>query len=418
VQIEFLPFIPQGPDFDTWFLTQYMAGNAPDIGNQLFSEVNRQASKGWFLDLTPWLEKPDPYVQGNTHWKDIFLPGVITTGTAPDGNIYVLPTGIAGTALYYNKDIFKKAGVAVPQTWKEFMDVQQKIKDAGFIPFAFNMNGARFASNWALRCLQDMLLDSKLSVIKGVPGVIPRTMIEGSGVSQKELVAAIRRGDYTAKDPQWQEQLRLLKEWSRYWDSDFLSLDQNGAYQLFITGKAAMFWNSSAWVKPVSTDPLRRFDFGTFSFPRVTKESSPYATDVSAPAIGGFTGNGAEYVVDKLAEKRGTLNAAMDWLMYITAPQNYIPMANDLGAYAPGLKEMKALDPALQPFVQSAQKGVFRIESYLRGLTTKYADQFYQTMEEYLADRKDLATACAEIQGYMNQAAVDLIAQNGWTDVP
>jgi ABC-type glycerol-3-phosphate transport system substrate-binding protein len=380
--------------------------------------VNRQASKGWFLDLTPSLEKPDPYVAGNAHWKDIFLPGVVSTGTAPDGKVYVLPTGITGTAIYYNKDVFKKAGVAVPETWKEFMDIQQKIKDAGLIPFAFNMNGPRYVSNWALRCMQDMLLDSKLSSIKGVAGVIERNMIEGSGVSQKELVAAIRRGAYSAKDPQWQEQLRLLKEWSKYWDSDFLSLDQDGAYQMFITGKAAMFWHSSARVKPVSTDPLRTFDFGTFSFPRITKESSSYATGVSAPAIGGFTANGGEYVVDLLTEKRGTKDAAIDWLMYITAPQNYVPMANDLGAYAPGLRDMKSLDAALVPFVQSAQKGVFRIENYLRGLTVKYSDQFYQTMQEYLAGRKDLAKACDEIQGYMNQAAVDLIAQNGWTDIP
>jgi ABC-type glycerol-3-phosphate transport system substrate-binding protein len=417
VRIEFLPYIPQGPDFDTWFVTQFKAGNAPDVGNQLFSEVNRNANKGWFLDLTPYLDKADPYVSGNAHWKDIFLPGVIQTGTAPDGKIYVLPTGITGTAIYYNKDLFRKAGVTPPQTWKEFMDIQQKIKDAGFIPFAFNMNGPRYCSNWALRCLQDMLLDSRLSAIKGVIGTIERNMIEGSGVSQKELVAAIKRGDYSALDPQWQEQLRLLKEWSRFWDPGFLGLDQDGAYREFITGKAAMFWDSSARVKPVSSDPLRGFEFGTFGFPRVTKESSAYATGIDAPAIGGFTANGGEYVVDANVQKRGTLDATIDWLMYITAPQNYVPMANDLGAYAPALRDMKSLDPALEPFVRSAQKGVFRIESYLRGLTVQYADQFYQIMEEYLAGKRDLSAACAEIQKYLVQAADDLIATNGWTDI-
>lgn len=417
VEIEFLPFMAQSPEYDTWFVTQFKAGNAPDIGNQLFSEVNRHYDKGWFLDLAPYLERPNPYVAGNARWKDIFLPGVVTTGTAPDGKVYVLPTGITGTAIYYNKDIFRKAGVSVPTTWKEFMDAQAKIKAAGYVPFAFNMSGARYCSNWALRSLQDMLLDSKLAQIKGVTGTIERTLVEGGGVSQKELVAAIRRGAYSARDPQWQEQLRLLKEWSAYWDPGFLSLDQDGAYSLFVTGKAAMFWHSSARVKPITADKLRTFEFGTFPFPTVTKESSPYATGISAPAIGGFTANGGEYVVDALTVKRGTRDAAIDWLMYITAPQNYVPMANDLGAYAPGLVSLKGLDPALEPFVQSVQKGVFRIESYLRGLTVKYADQFYGVLQEYLAGRKSLAAASLEIQGYLEQAAADLIAEHGWTDI-
>ncbi len=121
--------------------------------------------------------------------------------------------------------------------------------------------------------------------------------------------------------------------------------------------------------------------------------------------------------MDALAAKRGTLDATIDWLMYITAPQNYVPLANDLGAYAPALREVKDLDPSLEPFVRSAQKGVFRIESYLRGLTVKYADQFYQVMEEYLADKRDLASACGEIQKDLLQAADDLVAANGWSDI-
>ncbi len=67
--------------------------------------------------------------------------------------------------------------------------------------------------------------------------------------------------------------------------------------------------------------------------------------------------------------------------------------------------------------VQSVQKGVFRIENYLRGLTVKYSDQFYQVLQEYLAGRKDLAAASREINGYLQQAAADLVAEHGWTDL-
>ena len=235
-------------------------------------------------------------------------------------------------------------------------------------------------------------------------------------MSQKELVAAIARGDLLrAPTRSGSSSCACCANGPGYWDPGSWPRENvDDALRQFVTGKAAMFWHSSSRVKPITSDPLRTFEFGTFPFPTVTKESSPYATGIAAPAIGGFTGNGGEYVVDALTVKRGTRDAAIDWLMFITASQNYVPMANDLGAYAPGLVAAKGLDPALEPFVQSVQKGVFRIESYLRGLTVKYADQFYGVMQEYLAGRKDLAGACGEIQGYLEQAAADLAAEHGW----
>lgn len=416
VKIEFLPEITPVDRFDTWLLTQYQALRGPDVGTQLFSDVNRHYLKGWYVNLAPYLERPNPYVQGNERWKDIFQPGVIATGMAPDGNMYVLPTGVVGTAIYYNKDIFARAGVDVPTTWEEFMEVQRKIASIGRIPFAFHMAGAKYATNWSLRVIQDMILDSKLPEIKGTGEPVLRTMIEGEGISQKELVAAIMSGTYSAKDPQWQEQLRLLKEWSAYWGPGYLSLDPDGAYRLFVTGQAAMLYDNSGRLKILESDSLRRFEFGTFDFPRITQESSPYATGVSAPAVGGYTGDGS-FTVAATTLDQGTTDQVIDWLMFITAPQNYIPMANDLGWYSPGLVDLEGVDPRLEPFIRSVENGVFRIESFYRGLTVEFADQFYQVLQEFLAGRKSMDVATDEIQRYMERAADELIERNGWFDL-
>ncbi|HON72778.1 MAG TPA: hypothetical protein PK512_05555, partial [bacterium] len=64
---------PEGMDADVWLTTQLTGGTAPEISEQLFSEVNRNAYKGWYVDLAPFLEKPNPYVKDNKKWKDIFL---------------------------------------------------------------------------------------------------------------------------------------------------------------------------------------------------------------------------------------------------------------------------------------------------------------------------------------------------------
>jgi len=400
---------PEGMDADVWLTTQLTGGTTPEISEQLFSEVNRNAYKGWYVDLAPFLEKPNPYVKDNKKWRDIFLEIAIATGKAPDGKSqYVLPIGITGTAIFYNKDIFKKVGVKVPGTWKEFIDIQAKIKQAGYIPFAFPMAGEKMRANWSLRTIQDMILDSKMAEIKGVKGTVKRTAIEASAISQKELVQAIKKGVYSARDPQWQEQLRLFKEWSKYWEDGYLGVDSQGAYMLFISGQAAMMYESAAQIKPIEVDPLRKFQYGLFYFPRITKESSKYATGISAAAVGGVTGAGA-WIIPSTTKDRGLLNEAIDWLMFITAPQNYIPMANDLGAAAPALKARKGLDKRLEPFVKSLERGVFRVESFYRGLTREYAESFYQILQQYLADKLTLQQACDQIQIEMEKAANALI---------
>ncbi len=46
--------------------------------------------------------------------------------------------------VFYNQDIFDEAGVKAPTTWAEFLDVCQKIKDAGYAPMALDSTYAPF----------------------------------------------------------------------------------------------------------------------------------------------------------------------------------------------------------------------------------------------------------------------------------
>ena len=63
--------------------------------------------------------------------KNFVLPDASKT----DGVAYHTPTGAQIIPfVYYNKDIFEKVGVDVPQNYSEFVDVATKIKDAGYTP--------------------------------------------------------------------------------------------------------------------------------------------------------------------------------------------------------------------------------------------------------------------------------------------
>lgn len=310
VDIQFLEM--PSADYNTFITTRLAGQLAPEVFWWQTHFVNIHYKKGWLVDFTPYLNKPNPYVKGNKAWKDIFVPGVLETSVAPDGKYYILQADGSWLGIYYNKTLFKELGLSVPNTWKEFMAVQAKIKGAGYTPFAITASSANpWAVGWAIRCIQDMVLDSEWGEIKGTGKYLRRGMLEGAAITQKELVQAIKKGTYSALDPQWQEQLRLLKEWSQFWPPGFLA--DIDTYRLFVSGKAAMMWDGTYALKPLDHDPLRKFEYGVMQFPTITKESSPYATGIAAPALGGFFG-AAAWCIPTSAEKSGLVDTAVDWL--------------------------------------------------------------------------------------------------------
>ncbi|MEY8353944.1 extracellular solute-binding protein [Lachnospiraceae bacterium 54-53] len=92
-----------------------------------FSE--RFIRENLILDLTPYMEKDGA-------WKDSLLPTQMVEYTTDDGMIYGVPFRLDGKLFFYNKDIFEKEGIEIPETWEEFLAVCDKLKAAGITPLA------------------------------------------------------------------------------------------------------------------------------------------------------------------------------------------------------------------------------------------------------------------------------------------
>ena len=52
------------------------------------------------------------------------------------GKYYGSPYDMGAVGFWYNKDIFKEAGVSVPETWSELLAIIPAIKEAGYIPIS------------------------------------------------------------------------------------------------------------------------------------------------------------------------------------------------------------------------------------------------------------------------------------------
>jgi len=377
--------------------------------------INRSYNKGWFVDLGPFLSSPNPYVSGNPSWRDIFDPRVIESGMAPDGHIYILTADIVGTGIFYNRDMFGKAGISEGKTWVEFIAIQKKLKAAGYIPFAMDAGSNPMRTDWAARVIQDVVLDSKMGKVKGTGGRVERTLKPGGPIPTQEVVRAILSKDYTAQDPQWQEQYVILKDWSKYWQSGFTNANEGTIGELWLTGKAAMVWLGSWSIKPVDVDPLRKFDYGVFEgLPTITRATTKYAPDpeIPAPAMGGV-GGVFQYGVSHVAKKKGTAKEAIDWLMFITAPQNLVPLMNDQGGFQPGLKDAKGVDGRMAPFSRMLLKsGAERIEPYDSMLTREFFGAWYKIVQGYLVDKLTLRQLADQVQGEMEKGAKALAAEH------
>ncbi|MCZ0984823.1 extracellular solute-binding protein [Streptomyces diastatochromogenes] len=113
------------------------AGNGPVLfenwgGGALADYVKA----GKVADLTPDLDK-------NPEWKNRIFPSVLKSATI-DGKVYGVPVnGVQPVVLYFNKDLFQKAGAEPPKTWDDLLALVKKFKAQGIAPIS--MGGA---SKW------------------------------------------------------------------------------------------------------------------------------------------------------------------------------------------------------------------------------------------------------------------------------
>lgn len=386
-------------DYRTWVLTQLKGNVAPDIMNVQSEWCNENRQYGWFLPLDKYLNKPNKYVPGNKRWIDLFYRDATNARRAPDGTLYALPIDQVETGIYYNKDIFRKVGVKPPNTWAEFMAISKKIQEAGYIPFVCTGQVA-MQLPWVYQILQDQLWTDKLPLMdvrQEQAGGFP-------GVDAQEFVRAYKKGIWSVRDPRNLEVYRILKEWSQYWNRDFLS---NTGGRLFITGKAAMFWDGSWSLPRMLRDPLRNFELGVFPCPMLTKETTPYAPGIQPRGVGGATS--LQYCVTNHAIKSGKADLAVDLLMYITAPRNLGPMVAEAEMFVPNSPGVKG-SPILAPFEKTLEAGhvLFGGDS----IDQQYADQWYRALQSYLGGQYTLDQLAGHLERFAEAAIERLIKQN------
>lgn len=109
----------------------------------------------------------DDIVENDADLKDAFIPGV-KESYAVDGKTYGLPLELNISYVFYNKEIFEKYNLEVPQTFEEYKNVVKTLADNGVVPATVGAKDGWPASFWFMY-LADRIGGSTIltDVIKG-----------------------------------------------------------------------------------------------------------------------------------------------------------------------------------------------------------------------------------------------------------
>jgi raffinose/stachyose/melibiose transport system substrate-binding protein len=235
--------------------------------------------------------------------KDLVPAAVSILKTLYGGKMLSLPTEFNLEGVWYNKKIFADNNVSVPKTWDQLVAAAAKLKAAGVQPFA-----ASGIQGWPITRLVGNYIFSTL----GANAMA--NVIDGKAklTDPKYVAAAQAVADLGAKG---------------YFGSGVGSLDYTPAEQLFLQGKAAMFYMGS-WILGELNDPKQNeiglANVGFFPFPKVAGGKGPA---VIIPMNAGQPSSVNPKKLDAANEK---------WLKY--AMQHYGDVAMRLKGQVTGFK--------------------------------------------------------------------------------
>lgn len=374
-RIRYQPLIQTGASEGEWLKTQLLGGVAPEIIHMNAEIAWPDVGKGWYVPLDPFLERPNPYVEGNKRWLDLFSnQALVNAKRAPDGQLYCIPLDIVETGIYYNKDLLAQAGItAFPETWREMEEVLGRFKAMNLIPMT---SGGNLGSDWGQDIIFEMLYHDILPELDLAPSRPDAEGYLGHYLEPREAGFLFTKGFFSTRDPRWREMNRLLLEWRGYWARELKNSDP---IRLFLTGRLATLWDGSWFIRRLATDPYVDFEWGVAYIPTITQETSPYASGTPATVIGGAA---IQLHVTNSAVLNDNLEDCIDYLMYLTAPQNIERLASESLVYIPNIRGAE-MDPRLEPFNEIFQRRYCSIK-WLESFDGEYKKYWRRMLDYYL----------------------------------
>src|SRR5260221_1052660 len=216
-----------------------------------------------------------------------------------NGKFIALPFELNIEGFWYNKQIFAQNGLQPPDTWDQLVQIAASLQQKGIQPLS-----ASGQQGWPITRLISGYLFRKLG-----PGALD----------------SVKSGQAKLTDPSYVEAAQVVANLGKqgYFGRGVATLDYQSAVNLFLQGKAAMFYMGSWELRDYTTPSVNMIgsnNVGFFPFPNVTGgagKSSPTplnageTTSVNKPkynaAVGGWLAYMAQNYGDVALQKEGAV---------------------------------------------------------------------------------------------------------------
>lgn len=318
-------------EFKTRVRTDFETGSEPDV---LFFfngvDSNSFVEQGKVVSIEDIRKEYPDYA---SNMKDEML------GASPvDGKNYSVPVNGYWEGLFVNKKVLAEAGVKVPTaetTYEEFLDMCQKIKDAGFTPIAASLQQIpHYWFEFAIFNNGDLASHS----------TAPAAVDDANG---KAWAAGL-------------EDIKSLYE-KGYFPENTLTATDDETFQLFTNNKAAFLIDGS-WKVGGIESAVENID--DFTVTHVPGKGNRKTTEV----IGGISMG--YYITQKCWEDPDKRAAAVDFITHMTSDEKVLKFAGS------SLTALKANTPADTSEFTSLGLAGIKFNSEVTGVSAAVQDNY------------------------------------------
>lgn len=216
--------------------------------------------------------------------KSAFLPAVISYYQTPDGDLLSMPFNSSTPVLWYNKDAFKKAGIAeAPKTWSEMEAASQKLLDSGY--------KCGFSFGW-----QSWVMLENFSAWHNIP------------VGTKENGFAGIDTEFSFNNKTVKRTMSQIGEWQKSKIFEYGGR-RGDSLPKFTNGECGMWMNSSAYYGGIKKQA--KFEFG--------QAMLPYYPDVIDKPQNSIIGGATLWVLK--GHKQATYKGVAMFMEHLSSPE-------------------------------------------------------------------------------------------------